>query len=85
MMKIEITMYSLLQHFRIAISFTILFLQYFGKLKEKKKLYEQFMNKLLVTFYTFGTNICFLREEGMDRWGEGDLNQKWDFFIVLRL
>jgi len=58
-------MYSLLQYFRIAISFTILFLLYFGNLKEKKK-YKQFMNKLLVTFYTFGTNICFLRGEEMD-------------------
>jgi len=38
-------------------------LLYFGNLKKKKKkkLYEQFMNKLLVTFYTFGTNICFER------------------------
>jgi len=68
MMKIEKTMYSLLQYFRIAISIAILFLRYFGNLKNKK-LYEQFMNKLLVTFYTFGTNFCFLRGEEMDGGG----------------
>jgi len=33
------------------------------------------VNKLLVTFYTFGTKICFLRGEGMDG-EEEDLKQK---------
>jgi len=33
-----------------------------------KNLYEQFMNKLLVTFYTFGTNILlFERREVVGR------------------
>jgi len=41
------------------------------KSERKKKLYEQFKNKLLVTFYTFGTSICFLRGEGMDVGGGG--------------
>jgi len=27
------------------------------------------MNKLFVTFYIFGTNICFLRGEEMDEGG----------------
>jgi len=73
MMKIEKNMYSLLQYFRIAIYFKILFLLYFGNLKEKKLLINLWIS-CLWHFILLGPIFAFWEERG---WmGEGELKQK---------